>query len=145
MRYASLTGLPRLALMSIAGLAVASAPAFAQDIAFDGDLPRTMVFIQEEGRGKVASREMTSFLLEAGFSPTLGARPLKRAIERHLLAPLARTIVGREFPTGDQFLYVTVAEAALAHRVVVSDGMGSVSAGRELVAECLARVPAPTA
>jgi ATP-dependent Clp protease ATP-binding subunit ClpC len=53
------------------------------------------------------------FLLEAGFSPTLGARPLKRAIERHLLAPLARTIVGREFPTGDQFLYVTVAEGAL--------------------------------
>lgn len=39
----------------------------AQDIAFEGELPRVMVFIQEEGRGKVASREMSSFLMEAGF------------------------------------------------------------------------------
>lgn len=45
-------------------------------------------------------------LLEIGFSPDLGARPLKRAIERHLLAPLARTIVKHEFPEGDQFLFV---------------------------------------
>ena len=53
------------------------------------------------------------FLLEEGFSPTLGARPLKRAVERHLLAPLARTIVAHEFPVGDQFLYVTLRERAL--------------------------------
>ena len=53
------------------------------------------------------------FLLEQGFSPTLGARPLQRAVERLLLAPLARTIVEREFPTGDQFLYVTVRDHAL--------------------------------
>lgn len=39
----------------------------AQRIAFDGELPRTLVFIEEEGRGKVASSEMTAFLLEAGF------------------------------------------------------------------------------
>jgi hypothetical protein len=53
----------------IAGLLVLGAPASAaaQQIAFEGDLPRTLVFIEEEGRGKVASREMTSFLLEAGF------------------------------------------------------------------------------
>ena len=29
------------------------------------------------------------FLLDKGFSPTMGARPLKRAIDQHLLAPLA--------------------------------------------------------
>lgn len=28
----------------------------AQEIVFEGDLPRTLVFIDEEGRGKVASR-----------------------------------------------------------------------------------------
>jgi hypothetical protein len=52
-----------------AGLFVLGAPAAsaAQQIAFEGELPRTLVFIEEEGRGKVASREMTSFLLEAGF------------------------------------------------------------------------------
>jgi ATP-dependent Clp protease ATP-binding subunit ClpC len=46
------------------------------------------------------------FLLEKGFTPDLGARPLKRAIERYLLAPLANTIVNHQFPEGDQFLFV---------------------------------------
>jgi ATP-dependent Clp protease ATP-binding subunit ClpC len=46
------------------------------------------------------------FLLEHGFSNELGARPLKRAIERYLLSPLAMTIVNHQFPEGDQFLFV---------------------------------------
>lgn len=46
------------------------------------------------------------FLLEKGFTPDLGARPLKRAIERYLLAPLAKTIVEHRFPEGNQFLFV---------------------------------------
>ena len=48
-----------------------------------------------------------AFLIEHGFSPELGARPLKRAVERHLLAPLARTIVAGNVPEGEQFLFVT--------------------------------------
>jgi ATP-dependent Clp protease ATP-binding subunit ClpC len=47
------------------------------------------------------------FLLEEGFTPDLGARPLKRAIERFLLAPLAKTIVEHRFPEGNQFLFVS--------------------------------------
>jgi ATP-dependent Clp protease ATP-binding subunit ClpC len=46
------------------------------------------------------------FLLDRGFTPDLGARPLKRAIERYFLAPLARTIVEHAAPKGDQFLFV---------------------------------------
>jgi ATP-dependent Clp protease ATP-binding subunit ClpC len=46
------------------------------------------------------------FLLEKGFTADLGARPLKRAIERYLLSPLAFTIVNHQFPEGDQFLFV---------------------------------------
>jgi ATP-dependent Clp protease ATP-binding subunit ClpC len=46
------------------------------------------------------------FLLEKGFSPAMGARPLKRAIDRYLLAPLAATMVEHRFPEGDQFLFV---------------------------------------
>jgi len=53
------------------------------------------------------------FLLNKGFSPTLGARPLKRAIERYLLTPLAETIVKGEFPAGDQFLYIQAQEDSL--------------------------------
>jgi ATP-dependent Clp protease ATP-binding subunit ClpC len=46
------------------------------------------------------------FLLEQGFTSDLGARPLKRAIERHLLTKLALTIVDHQYPQGDQFLFV---------------------------------------
>jgi ATP-dependent Clp protease ATP-binding subunit ClpC len=46
------------------------------------------------------------FLLEKGFSPEMGARPLKRAIEQYVIAPLAATIVEQRFPEGDQFVFV---------------------------------------
>ncbi|MDZ4738417.1 MAG: AAA family ATPase [Alphaproteobacteria bacterium] len=46
------------------------------------------------------------FLLDKGFSAQLGARPLKRAIDQYLLAPLAATIVEHRIPQGDQFLFV---------------------------------------
>ena len=46
------------------------------------------------------------FLLEKGFSPEMGARPLKRAIDQYLIAPLAATIVEKRFPEGDQFVFV---------------------------------------
>jgi ATP-dependent Clp protease ATP-binding subunit ClpC len=46
------------------------------------------------------------FLLERGFSPEMGARPLKRAIDQFVVAPLAAIIVEKRFPEGDQFLFV---------------------------------------
>jgi ATP-dependent Clp protease ATP-binding subunit ClpC len=46
------------------------------------------------------------FLLDKGFTTDLGARPLKRAIERYLLSPLAMSIVNHQLPDGDQFLFV---------------------------------------
>ncbi len=47
------------------------------------------------------------FLLEKGVTPDLGARPLKRAIERYFLSPLAVTMVDHQAPEGEQFLFVT--------------------------------------
>ena len=47
------------------------------------------------------------FLIEQGFSAQLGARPLKRAVERYLLTRIATAIVERQFPEGDQFLFIT--------------------------------------
>lgn len=47
------------------------------------------------------------FLLDRGFRPDLGARPLKRALDQYLLAPLAVTIVNHQVPAGDQFLFIT--------------------------------------
>jgi ATP-dependent Clp protease ATP-binding subunit ClpC len=45
------------------------------------------------------------FLLEKGFSSEMGARPLKRAIDHFVIAPLAATIVERRFPEGEQFVF----------------------------------------
>jgi ATP-dependent Clp protease ATP-binding subunit ClpC len=53
------------------------------------------------------------FLIDKGFSAQMGARPLKRAIDQHLLAPLAATLVEHRFPQGDQFLFVRSGGAAL--------------------------------
>ena len=49
------------------------------------------------------------YIIEQGFSPALGARPLKRAVERHLLAPLAEVIVEQTAPEGDLFLFISCA------------------------------------
>jgi ATP-dependent Clp protease ATP-binding subunit ClpC len=64
------------------------------------------------------------FLLEKGFSPTMGARPLKRAIDRHLLAPLAATLVEHRFPQGDQFLFVRSDGRAIEVEFVDPDAPG---------------------
>jgi ATP-dependent Clp protease ATP-binding subunit ClpC len=62
------------------------------------------------------------FLLEKGFSAEMGARPLKRAIDRYLIAPLAATIVERRFPEGDQFVFVRSDGRAIQAEFVDPDG-----------------------
>jgi ATP-dependent Clp protease ATP-binding subunit ClpC len=61
------------------------------------------------------------FLLARGFTEDLGARPLKRAIERYLLTPLATAIVNRQVPTGDQFLLLTGCGDRIAFEFVDPD------------------------
>ena len=62
------------------------------------------------------------FLIEKGFTPELGARPLKRAVEQHLLAPLAAAIVEQSVPEGEQFLLVSASrEAGIAVTFVDPD------------------------
>ena len=61
------------------------------------------------------------FLLESGFTRDLGARPLRRAVERHLLAPLARVIAMQEAPRGEQFLFVSSETDRLDVRFVAAD------------------------
>jgi ATP-dependent Clp protease ATP-binding subunit ClpC len=54
------------------------------------------------------------FLLESGFTADLGARPLKRAVERHLLTPLAEMIVTRRVPAGEQTVVIRAGNGRLA-------------------------------
>jgi ATP-dependent Clp protease ATP-binding subunit ClpB len=47
------------------------------------------------------SPEAQDFLVTQGYDPVYGARPLKRAIQRYVLNPLALAVLEREFRVGD--------------------------------------------
>jgi len=42
------------------------------------------------------------FIVEDGYDPTYGARPLKRAIQRRVLDPLALRVLEGDFREGDR-------------------------------------------
>ncbi|MFW6206889.1 MAG: hypothetical protein ACOC5J_03040, partial [Gemmatimonadota bacterium] len=82
-------------------------------IAFETDLPRTLVFISERGESRVATREMAAFLQEAGFplvDPALAETAAQRELVDEALAgdETAATNLGRDF--GAQVLIVGQAD-----------------------------------
>ncbi|NIM29514.1 MAG: AAA domain-containing protein, partial [Gammaproteobacteria bacterium] len=77
------------------------------------------------------------FLLDKGFTADLGARPLKRAIEQHVLAPLAMTIVEHQFPEGDQFLFLRSDGDGVQAEFVDPDGPEQVAGQDTLSAAAL--------
>ena len=79
------------------------------------------------------------FLLERGFSPEMGARPLKRAIDQYVVAPLAGIIVEKRFPEGEQFLFVRSDGQGIQAEFVDPD------ADATTAEEALAAVPAGSA
>ena len=105
--------LTRICLPALAGALLWAAPAVAQNISFKTDLPRTLVFIQEDGRSQVASREMTAFLREAGF-PVIDPALAHEAAQRELVRAAmegdegAATELGRDF--GAQVLILGLAD-----------------------------------
>ena len=44
------------------------------------------------------------WLAGEGFDPTFGARPLRRAVQRHLETPIAKGILSGEYKSGDHIL-----------------------------------------
>jgi ATP-dependent Clp protease ATP-binding subunit ClpC len=76
------------------------------------------------------------FLLEKGFSPEMGARPLKRAIDQYVIAPLAAIIVEKRFPEGDQFLFVR-SDAESVQVEFIDPDAGAVVADGAMIAEAV--------
>ncbi len=83
------------------------------------------------------------FLLEKGFSAEMGARPLKRAIDQYVVAPLAAIIVEKRFPEGEQFLFVRSDGAGIQAEFVDPDA--DVAAADEALAAAHAGPVAPSA
>ncbi len=57
-----------------------------------------------QGMGLEVSRSAKEFLGEKGYDPTLGARPLRRAIQRHVEDPLSERLLWKEFHAGQRIL-----------------------------------------
>jgi len=71
----------------------------------------------------------------------MGARPLKRAIEQYLIAPLAATIVERRFPEGDQFVFIRSDGRAIQTEFVDPDGDGAAHLGGDSAAGASPALP----
>ncbi len=58
--------------------------------------------LKEQGISLEVSQEAKDFLIEKGFDPVFGARPLKRTIQRFLEDPLASEIISKKFKDGSK-------------------------------------------
>ncbi|HDL10021.1 MAG TPA: ATP-dependent Clp protease ATP-binding subunit, partial [Candidatus Omnitrophica bacterium] len=57
--------------------------------------------VKEQGLDLELSPEAKEFLIEKGFDPVFGARPLKRTIQRFVEDPLAEEVIAGTFKPGD--------------------------------------------
>ncbi len=64
--------------------------------------------LQDRDLGFSVSDDALDRLLEAGFDPVYGARPLKRAIQSHIENPLAEAILQGHYNAGDSISAVVV-------------------------------------
>ena len=69
--------------------------------------------LEEQGITFELTQEASGWLAEEGFDPVYGARPLRRAIQRHLENPLSKGILSGEFQDGDH-LVVNAGEQGLS-------------------------------
>ena len=74
-------------------------------------IARTSEQLRAQGLGLELTDAAKSWLARKGYDPTLGARPLRRAIQRHVEDPLSERILYKEFEAG-QIVVVDVDEEA---------------------------------
>jgi ATP-dependent Clp protease ATP-binding subunit ClpB len=67
----------------------------------DLQLERLRKLLRERELDLTLTPAARTFLGDEGYDPVFGARPLKRAITRHVQDPLARRLLGGEFRPGD--------------------------------------------
>jgi len=67
-------------------------------------LGRVSQLLADKGHRLEVSEAAREYLVEVGFDPTFGARPLKRTLQRELQDPLALNILSGEFKEGGTIL-----------------------------------------
>jgi ATP-dependent Clp protease ATP-binding subunit ClpC len=64
-------------------------------------IKRTSVQLEAQGIGIELTDAAKTFLVEKGYDPTLGARPLRRAIQRLVEDPLSERLLYKQFRAGE--------------------------------------------
>jgi ATP-dependent Clp protease ATP-binding subunit ClpB len=67
----------------------------------DIQLTRLRQRLAKQGLALALSAEAKEYLGNQGYDPIYGARPLKRAIQHHLLDPLSMAVLDGQFHEGD--------------------------------------------
>ena len=101
------------------------------------------------------SEEAKDLLVEKGWDPAMGARPLRRAIQRYIEDPLADFVLRAELPPGatvmvepapegdDREVILTVVEGEPAPKPVAVGAEGSAATSRPRATTTRRRPPTP--
>jgi len=89
-----------------------------------GDITKIIDLIIAELNRRLAEKQLTctvtpaakAFIVENGYDPAFGARPLRRYVQRHVETLIAKTILSSDLLPG-QTLAVDLADGALTVRV----------------------------
>ncbi|MGN6692965.1 MAG: AAA family ATPase, partial [Aquihabitans sp.] len=64
-------------------------------------IKRTSIQLEAQGIGIELTDDAKSYLVEKGYDPTMGARPLRRAIQRFVEDPLSERLLYKQFRAGE--------------------------------------------
>ncbi len=67
-------------------------------------IARLITQLREQGMDMQLTQEAKEYLAEEGFDPTLGARPLRRTIQRLIEDPLSEHLLNKVYSAGDHIL-----------------------------------------
>ncbi|MCS7221452.1 MAG: AAA family ATPase [Anaerolineae bacterium] len=73
--------------------------------------------VREQGITLELTPAARSWLAREGFDPQFGARPLRRALQRHIESPLARQLLKGEFQSGDMVVVDVVRDESGQERL----------------------------
>jgi ATP-dependent Clp protease ATP-binding subunit ClpC len=66
------------------------------------EVSKVLARIKDKGITVALDASASELLIEKGYDPTYGARPMRRAVERYLEDPIAEDILRGSYKSGDQ-------------------------------------------
>ncbi len=93
-------------------------------------IKRTSTQLESQGIGIELTDDAKAYLVEKGYDPTMGARPLRRAIQRYVEDPLSERLLYKQFRAGEI--------------VIVDVGNNADSGEREIVFRAIEGFEPPT-